>query len=106
LTGLHFIAERAYSEEVNQGFAGKGIFVTLVSFVSLASDVSEQTCTLQYMQMQRGMASASGNDTLTLKGNKLPCKSDNPAQHIVLSGQCAAVSEERQIYVLNKKESW
>jgi hypothetical protein len=46
LTGLHFIAERTYSEEVNQGLAGKGIFVTFVSFVplvsvvSLASDVS------------------------------------------------------------------
>jgi hypothetical protein len=95
LTGLHFIAERTYYEEVNQGFAGKGIFVTLVSFVSLvslASDVFEQTCTLQYMQMQRGMAFASGNDTLTLKGNKLPCKFDNPAQLIVPLGSVPAVS--------------
>jgi hypothetical protein len=92
LTGLHFIAERTYSEEVNQGFAGKGIFVTLVSFVSLVSVVSEQTCTLQYMQMQRGMASASGNDTLTLKGNKLPCKSDNPARSVVPLGSVPAVS--------------
>ncbi len=57
------LSEHTY-EEVNQGFAGKGIFVTLVSFVSLvslvslASDVSVQTGTLQYMRMQQGIASA------------------------------------------------